>query len=90
LQHAFDLCGVDADRGAAVIHAEQLLGDQATKGVSDDYRPGREPVDDLRVVVGDLVDSVVGDAVGVGSGGLDGVGVAGPAGGGRLIARLGE
>ena len=90
LQHALDLRGVDADRGRTPVHAEQLLRDHAAEGVADQDRLGRQAIDDARVVIGNVVDAVIGDAVRVGASGLDAVGVAGPAGRGRLIARLAE
>ena len=87
-QHALDLRGVDRDRGRAEVLAEQLLGDHAAERVPDDDRPGRQLVDDVGVVRGDVVDAVVGDAVRVGAGQLDRVGDAGPARRDGRVARL--
>jgi len=48
------------------------------EGVPDQDRLGEQATDNLRLVVGDVVDSLVGDAVRVWHGGLaHGVGVAG-------------
>ena len=89
-QHALDLCGVDRDGGRGQVLTEQLLGDEAAEGVSDDDRWRLEPVDDVGVVADGVVDPDVGDVLGVRPRLGHGVGFMGPAGCDRVVAGIAE
>jgi hypothetical protein len=89
-ENALDLSGVDRDRRGAEVLSQQLLGDHAAEGVADQDRRLRQLRDDLRIVLGDLVDAVSGERVGVGPCLLDGRRIAGPTGSRRGIAAAGE
>ncbi|OKI40776.1 hypothetical protein A6A29_39005 [Streptomyces sp. TSRI0281] len=69
---ALDLAGGDRDGCRAQALAEQVLGDEAADGVSDEHGRGVEGPDDLGVCLGDLREPDAGLVRGAASGLGDG------------------
>jgi hypothetical protein len=87
-QDTLNLSRIDGDSADPHALPDQLLGDQASEGVTDGNRIGLEGMDDLRVVGGDVIDAGVCDEPRLASLLLDGNWLAGPSWGDGFVSGL--